>query len=278
MSNRIVIEPGKTGGRYWKDLKTYRGLFFFLAWRDVLVRYKQTAIGVSWSVIRPLLYTGVFVAFGEIFNTGHGTIPRPLIVAAAVLPWQLFATAFAESANSLVGNANLLTKVYFPRIIVPASTLIVSLIDFGIALLLMIVLMIIYGFAPSGNIVFFPLFLLLALVTAAGSGFLIAALNVKYRDFRYIVPFIIQLGVFISPVGFDSARIYASERIPEFAKTLYAMNPMVGVIDGFRWCMLGGDLQIHWNSFIISIGVSVLIFILGIWYFRRVESTFADIV
>lgn len=256
----------------------YKGLFYFLAWRDVLVRYKQTAIGIAWSVLRPLLYTGAFVAFGMIMNVEHGSIPRPLMVVAAILPWQLFATAFSESANSLVGNANLLTKVYFPRIIVPASTLIVSLIDFAIALGLMIILMLCYGFMPSANIVFFPLFLLLALVTAAGAGFLIAALNVKYRDFRYIVPFIVQIGVFISPVGFDSSRIYASEHIPGFLKTLYAMNPMVGVIDGFRWCMLGGDLVINWQSFAISTGISVLLLITGIWYFRKVESTFADIV
>lgn len=278
MSNRVVIEAGKNGGNYWKDLKAYKGLFYFLAWRDVLVRYKQTTIGIAWSVLRPLLQIVVMVGFGVIFNSDHGTIPRPLLVAAAVLPWGLFATAFSESAGSLVGNSNLLTKVYFPRIIVPASTLIVSLIDFAIALALMIILLLIYGYSPTTNLFYFPLFLLLTLFTAAGAGFLVSALNVKFRDFRYIVPFVVQLGFFISPIAYDSSRVYASEKIPEFVKTLYAMNPMVGVIDGFRWCMLGGNLQIHWSAFLTSIGVSVVIFILGVWYFRRVESTFADIV
>jgi lipopolysaccharide transport system permease protein len=279
MSNRIVIEAGKPGGHYWKDLKTYRGLFFFLAWRDVLVRYKQTFIGVAWSVLRPLLTIFAFSGLGFIFNAETSGIPRPLLVAAAVLPWNLFATAFSESANSLVGNANLLTKVYFPRIIVPASTIIVSLIDFCVALVLMVILQLIYGFAPTGNIIFFPLFLLLAILTAAGSGFLIAALNVKYRDFRYVVPFIVQLGLFISPIAFESTTyIYNNPGIPEAVKFIYAMNPMVGVIDGFRWCLLGGDLLIYWPAFYTSIAVSVLIFILGIRYFRRVESSFADFV
>lgn len=278
MSNRIVIEPGKAGGRYWKDLKTYRGLFYFLAWRDVLVRYKQTTIGVAWSVLRPLLMIGAFVMLGKFMHVEAGAVPRPLLIAAAVLPWQLFATAFSEAAGSLVGNANLLTKVYFPRIIVPASTLIVSLIDFCFALVIVIILLFCYGYVPSVNLVFFPLFLLLALFTAAGAGFLISALNVRYRDFRYVVPFIVQLGVFVSPVAFDSAALYDNPNYPEWIKFVYSMNPMVGVIDGFRWCMLGGDLQIHWAPFITSIGVSTFIFILGIWYFRRVESTFADIV
>jgi lipopolysaccharide transport system permease protein len=278
VNNRIVIEPGNTGGSYWKDVKTYRGLFYFLAWRDVLVRYKQTTIGIAWSVLRPLLYTFAFVLLGQFMQAGtSGAIPRALIVAAAVLPWQLFSTAFSESANSLVGNANLITKVYFPRIIVPASSLIVSLIDFGIALVLTFLLMLVYGYAPSIQILFLPLFLILAIVTAAGAGFLVAALNVKYRDFRYIVPFIIQLGIFISPVGFESSRVYQSHAA-DWMKTVYSMNPMVGVIDGFRWCLLGGNLTINWSSFVISAAISVVMLIVGIWYFRRVESSFADIV
>jgi lipopolysaccharide transport system permease protein len=278
LSSRIVIEAGKNGGNYWKDLKSYKGLFYFLAWRDVLVRYKQTTIGIAWAVLRPLLQILAMVGLGVIVNSSHGSIPRPLLVGAAVLPWGLFSTAFSESAGSLVGNANLLTKVYFPRIIVPASTLIVSLIDFAIALGLMIILLMIYGFVPSVNLVYFPLFLFFTIFTAAGAGFFVAALNVKYRDFRYIVPFIVQMGFFVSPIAFDSASVYANPNFPEWVKFLYSMNPMVGVIDGFRWCILGGELQIHWEAFYTSIGVSVLIFITGIWYFRRVESTFADIV
>lgn len=279
MSNKVIIEAGKTGGNYWKDLKTYKGLFYFLAWRDVLVRYKQTAIGVSWSVLRPLLTILAFTGFGIIFKAETGGIPRPLLVAAAVLPWNLFATAFTESANSLVGNANLLTKVYFPRIIVPASSLIVSFIDFCIALVLVIILLFVYGYTPSAHIIFFPLFLLLGIVTAAGAGFFIAALNVRYRDFRYIVPFVVQLGLFISPIAFESRTyIYNNPAVPETLKFIYAMNPMVGVIDGFRWSLLGGDLDINWTAFAISAGISVMLLIFGTWYFRRVESTFADIV
>jgi lipopolysaccharide transport system permease protein len=278
MSNRIVIEAGKSGGNYWKDLKTYRGLFYFLAWRDVLVRYKQTAIGIAWGVLRPLLTIFAFVALGIILDTDTGSIPRPVLIAAGVLPWQLFATTFAESANSLVGNANLLTKVYFPRIIVPASTIIVGLIDFAIALVLMIILLLVYGIVPSGNIVFLPLFLVLAIITSAGVGFLVAALNVKYRDFRYVVPFIVQIGVFISPVGFDSESVYANEKIPEALKFIYSCNPLVGVIDGFRWSLLGGELTIWWPAFLVSTGISLILLIAGIWYFRRVENTFADIV
>lgn len=279
MSNKIVIEAGKSGGKFWKDLKAYRGLFYFLAWRDILVRYKQTSIGIAWSVLRPLLTIVAFTGFGLIFGAETGGIPRPLLVAAAVLPWNLFATAFSESANSLVGNANLLTKVYFPRIIVPASTMIVSLIDFLIALVLVILLLVIYGYAPSGNIIFFPLFVLLALVTAAGSGFLISALNVRYRDFRYVVPFIVQVGLFVSPIAFDSGiYIHNNESLPEWAKFIYSLNPMVGVIDGFRWSLLGGELQIHWNAFSVSAAISVALLFSGIAYFRKVESTFADIV
>jgi len=279
MNNKIVIEAGNSGGNFWKDLKAYRGLFYFLAWRDVLVRYKQTSIGIAWSVLRPLLTIVAFTGFGMIFGADTGGIPRPLLVAAAVLPWNLFATSFVESANSLVGNANLLTKVYFPRIIVPASTLIVSLIDFFIALVILIVLLMVYGFAPSSNIVFFPLFVLLALITAAGAGFLIAALNVRYRDFRYVVPFIVQVGLFVSPIAFDSGvYIHANEEVPTWVKFMYSLNPMVGVIDGFRWALLGGELQIHWNAFIISAVISLVLLFLGIAYFRKVESTFADIV
>lgn len=273
----IIVDANRGDKGYWKEVWRYRGLFYYLAWRDVLVRYKQTFIGVAWSVLRPLLYIGAFLLFGMIFGKEDGPVPNALVIAVGVLPWQLFATAFAESAGSVVGNANLLTKVYFPRIIVPASTLIVALIDFGIALLVLVVLLVVFGFVPSGNVIYFPLFMLLGILTAAGSGFLIAALNVKFRDFRYVVPFIVQIGMFVSPVGFDSNTVYSKD-IPEFFKTLYALNPMVGVIDGFRWCILGDQIPVHWDMLAISAGFSVVLLIIGIWYFRRVESTFADII
>lgn len=273
----IIVDANRGDKGYWKEVWRYRGLFYYLAWRDVLVRYKQTFIGVAWSVLRPLLYIGAFLLFGMIFGKEDGPVPNALVIAVGVLPWQLFATAFAESAGSVVGNANLLTKVYFPRIIVPASTLIVALIDFAIALLVLVVLLVVFGFVPSGNVIYFPLFMLLGILTAAGSGFLIAALNVKFRDFRYVVPFIVQIGMFVSPVGFDSNTVYSKD-IPEFFKTLYALNPMVGVIDGFRWCILGDQIPVHWDMLAISAGFSVVLLIMGIWYFRRVESTFADII
>jgi lipopolysaccharide transport system permease protein len=277
MKSRIVIEAGKTAGNYWKDLKSYRGLFYFLAWRDILVRYKQTSFGIAWSVLRPLLFTFGFVLLRAMSNADSGAVPTVLLVAAAILPWQFFATSFSESANSLVGNANLLTKVYFPRLIVPASTMIVNLIDFSIALVLFFILMIVYGYPPTINMLFLPLFLLLAMIAAAGAGFIIAAMNVKYRDFRYIIPFIVQIGIFVSPVGFDSSLVYNSSK-PEWMKTIFALNPMTGVIDGFRWCLLGGNLSLNVPAFIISTAISLLILIIGIWYFRRVESSFADIV
>jgi lipopolysaccharide transport system permease protein len=273
----IIVDANRSDSGYWKEVWRYRGLFYYLAWRDVLVRYKQTAIGIAWSVLRPLLYIGVFLLFGKIFGKQSGAIPDALIIAAGVLPWQLFATAFSESAGSVVGNANLLTKVYFPRIIVPASTLIVALIDFAVALVVLVIFLIFYGYTPSGNIIFFPAFMLLGIITAAGSGFLIAALNVKYRDFRYVVPFIVQVGMFVTPVGFESSRIYSANVSPILQK-LYALNPMVGVVDGFRWCILGDDIAMHWDMVAISGGFSILILVVGIWYFRRVESTFADIV
>lgn len=277
--HRIVLEPGSSDRRYWQDLWTYRGLFGFLAWRDILVRYKQTAIGVLWSIIRPLLTLGVMAFIGWLFESSvPGDTPRLLLVGAATLPWTFFSTAFSESANSLIANSNLLTKVYFPRLIVPASTVIVCLIDFLISCAILAVLMAAYRHAPGIEILALPLFLLLALVTALGSGLLIAALNVRYRDFRYIVPFIVQFGLYVSPVAFSSADIYGSARIPEALKLLYAMNPMVGVIDGFRWCLLGSSVQLYLPGFALSVGISLLLLAAGIRYFRRTERGFADVI
>ena len=276
---RIVLEPGAAERHYWRDLWNYRGLFGFLAWRDILVRYKQTAIGIAWSVIRPLLTLGVMAFIGWLFSSDlPGNVPRLLLVGAATLPWTFFSTSFSEAAGSLIANSNLLTKVYFPRMIVPASTVIVCLIDFLISFAILLVLMLVYRFTPDIKILLMPLFLLLALITSLGGGLLIAALNVKYRDFRYIVPFIVQFGLYVSPVAFSSADIYGNDRIPQVLKFVYALNPMVGVIDGFRWCILGGETDIYLPGFALSIAISLLLLFLGIRYFRKTERGFADVI
>ena len=276
----VIIEPGRRKTFYWKDLWRFKGLFYYLAWRDILVRYKQTAIGVLWSVLRPLLTIVVFtLVFNKLGNFPSETgVPYAIMVCVGMLPWQFFSSAFSESANSLVANSNLLTKVYFPRLIVPASTVIVCLIDFLISFVILIGLYVFYSYVPDWRILLFPFFLLLATITAMGFGLFIAALNVKYRDFRYVIPFIVQFGLYISPVGFSSNVVYANEHIPQILKYLYALNPMVGVIDGFRWSMLGGSVSLHVPEFLSSIAVSVLFLFVGIWYFRKMERTFADVI
>jgi lipopolysaccharide transport system permease protein len=277
--HRIVIEPGSESANYWKDLWNYRGLFYFLAWRDILVRYKQTAIGIAWSVLRPLLTIFVMAFIGWLFNSNVPSgVPRILLVTAATLPWQFFASAFSEASNSLVVNSNLLTKVYFPRLIVPASTVIVCLIDFLISFVILVGMMFYYKFLPGINIIFLPLFLLLALLTAMGTGLYIAALNVKYRDFRYVIPFIVQFGLYVSPIAFSSSDIYNSAKIPQTVKYIYSLNPMVSVIDGFRWCILGEASPIYFNGFFISILISILFLFIGILYFRKMEKSFADVI
>lgn len=269
----LVIEAGRSERHYWKDLWCYRELFYFLSWRDILVRYKQTAIGVAWSVLRPLMTMIVFtVIFGRLAKFPSEGVPYPIMVFAAMLPWQFFANSLSECSNSLIANANMLTKVYFPRLIVPASAVIVSLADFFISLIIMAGLMAWYGFAPDWRIMTLPLFLLLAFVASFGFGLWFAALNVKYRDFRYVVPFIVQFGLYVSPVGF------ASTVVPEKWRLLYSLNPMVGVIDGFRWAMLGGKAQLYWPGFLLSTGLTLLVFVLGIRYFRGTEKAFADVI
>ncbi|MCE3279647.1 MAG: type transporter [Bacteroidetes bacterium] len=278
--HKIIIEPGTENSNYWRDLWNYRGLFYFLAWRDILVRYKQTVIGILWSVLRPFV---TIVVFTIVFNKlggfpQDGDVPYAIMVCAGMLPWQFFSSAFSESANSLIANSNLLTKVYFPRLIVPASTVIVSLIDFLISFVILIGLFVWYQYVPDWKILLLPLFLLLAMITAMGTGLFIAALNVKYRDFRYVIPFIVQFGLYISPVGFSSSMIYNHENIPQYLKYLYSLNPMVGVIDGFRWCILGDNTALNISGFILSIIISILFLFLGIWYFRKTEKSFADVI
>lgn len=278
--HRIIIEPGTENSNYWKDLWNYRGLFYFLAWRDILVRYKQTVIGILWSILQPLIsivvFTVVFNGLGDFKPEGNAHYA--ILVCAGLLPWQFFSNSFSSSANSLIANSNLLSKVYFPRLIVPASTVIVTLIDFLISFVILVGLFVWFGFMPDWKILMLPLFLILALVTAMGTGMFIAALNVKYRDFKYVIPFIVQFGFFISPVGYSSSVVYNSTKIPEFLKYMYALNPMVGVIDGFRWCIIGGETPLHLQSFLTSIIISIFFLIIGIWYFRKMEKSFADVI
>ncbi len=274
--HEIIIEPGRTEANYWRDLWRFRELFGFLAWRDILVRYKQTAVGVAWAVLRPFLTMLVFVAiFSRVAGMTSTAMPYSILVLAGMLPWQFFATALSEAGSSLVSNSNLITKIYFPRIILPASSIIVALVDFAITLVLLAVLMLWHQFLPSWRIVFLPAFILLALVAALGPGLLITALNVKFRDFRYIIPFVVQFGLYVSPVGFSSDII--AEKFGENARMLYALNPMVGVIDGFRWC-IGDATAFHPASFTISAVFSLVLLWLGIRYFRSTEKTFADVI
>lgn len=273
-SPNLVIEAGKSERRYWTDILRYRELFFFLAWRDILVRYKQTVIGIAWSVIRPLLTMLVFViVFGRIAKLPDNGVPYPILVFTAMLPWQFFANALTDSSTSMLVNANMVSKVYFPRIIMPASSVVVACVDFLISFALLCLLMLIYRFSPSINILALPLFVILAFITALGPGLLFASLNVKYRDFRYIVPFIVQIGLYISPVGFTSTVV------PEQYRLLYNLNPMVGVIDGFRWAVCGaGSFPLYLPGLILSITISITFLALGVWNFRRTERTFADLI
>ena len=269
----LIIEPNRTTGAFFRELLRYRELFYCLAWRDILVRYKQTVIGVAWSVIRPLLTMVVFtVVFGRLARLPSEGVPYPILVFSAMLPWQYFANAMQESSNSLIAESRLISKVYFPRLIVPTSSVIVSAVDFLISLALLGLLMLWYGFAPSPAILLMPFFFLLATLSALGVGYWLSALNVKYRDFRYIVPFLVQFGLYVSPVGFSSSVVPGRWRL------LYSLNPMVGVIDGFRWCVQGTASSLYLPGFLISAAVSVLAFVSGVWFFRRTERFFADFI
>lgn len=267
----IIIEPGRAEKNYWRDLWLFRELFYILSWRDIKVRYKQTAIGAAWSILRPLLTMIIFtVIFGRVAKLPtEGAAPYAIMVYAAMLPWQFFANALGEASNSLIGNTNLITKIYFPRMIIPASSIIVSLVDFAISFALMLILFIWYHFFPPLQILFLPLFIILAFLASFGISLYITALNVKYRDFRYIIPFIVQFGLYVSPVGFSSSIV------PEKWQLLYSLNPMVGIIDGFRWCMLG-EQRMNWQNLLVSCCVIILFLIIGIRYFRKTEKTFAD--
>jgi len=278
MAFEIFIEPGRTEKNYWKDLWRYRELFYILSWRDIKVRYKQTVIGVLWSVLRPLLTMMIFTfVFEQVakFKAPAG-IEYSLLVFAGLLPWQFFSTGLSESSNSLIGNERLISKVYFPRMIIPASSVITTLVDFLISLLLMFVLMALYREAPSINLLLLPLFIIMAFFASFGVGLWLTSLNVKFRDFKHVVPFLVQIGLYISPVAFASSK--ASEIIPEKFRLLYYLNPMAGIIDGFRWCFFGDKMPLYWNGMFLSLGVIIFFLFIGIRTFRRMEKSFADLI
>jgi lipopolysaccharide transport system permease protein len=273
-SEVLIIEPGLAERYYWRDLWRYRELFYVLAWRDISVRYKQTIIGLAWALIRPLLTMLAFtVVFGKIAKLPtEGAAPYALMVFAGLLPWQFFSTALSEASSSLLGNAQLISKVYFPRLIVPTAAVVVSFIDFLISFTILVGLMIWYKFLPSWPIFTLPLFIVMAFLASLGPGLWITALNVKYRDFRYVVPFIVQIGLYVSPVGFSSSLI------PEKWRLLYSLNPVVGVIDGFRWAILGDTSAIYLPGFILNWCVITLFLWFGVHQFRRMEKSFADLI
>jgi lipopolysaccharide transport system permease protein len=271
---QIVLEAGRVEENYWRDLWRYRELFQVLAWRDVAVRYKQTIIGVTWAVVRPVLTMLIFtIIFARIAKLpSEGSAPYPLMVLAGMLPWTFFATALSDASNSLIGSAGLISKIYFPRLIIPTATIVVAFVDLAISFGILGVMMIWYQFWPSWRILLLPFFVLLAFLASLGPGLWVTALNVKYRDFRYVIPFALQLGLYISPVGFSSSVV------PEKWRLLYSLNPIVGVIDGFRWCILDRDSRIYWTGLGISLTAIAFFLWLGIRQFRKMEKTFADLI
>lgn len=267
----FIIEANSVEKRYWLDLWAYRELLFFLSWRDLIVRYKQTILGVAWSLLRPLLTTISFViVFQKVAQLDSGGVPYPVLVLSALIPWQLFSTTLMESSNSLIANSNLLTKVYFPRIIVPLSSVMICLVDTLFSFILLVGFMVYYQMSVGPNIFLIPFFILLAVGCATGAGLFLSALNVRYRDFRYIVPFVVQIGLYLSPVGFSS------EIVPSEWRSVYSLNPMVGIIDGFRWCLFSSNTTLPTSALMSSMVFTVLLLVLGVKYFRRMEKTFAD--
>jgi lipopolysaccharide transport system permease protein len=274
VTHERINEAGRSERHYWRDLRQYRELFQVLAWRDIAVRYKQTVIGAAWALIRPFLTMVVFtVVFGKLAKLpSDGALPYALMVFAGMLPWSFFSTALADASNSIVGNANLISKVYFPRLIVPIAAVMTAFVDFLISFAILVALMIWYQFVPGWQVLLLPVFAAIAFMASLGIGVWITALNVKYRDFRYVIPFIVQLGLYVSPVGFSSSII------PDQWRLVYSLNPLVGVIDGFRWCLLGGESQFYWPGLGLSLGVTAFFLWLGIHQFRKMEKSFADLI
>jgi lipopolysaccharide transport system permease protein len=270
----LIISAQTVEKNYWRDLWGYRELLYFLAWKDILVRYKQTTVGVAWAFLRPIVTISIFTLISNKVAGAApaGEVPTVLLVSAGTLVWSLFATAFADAGNSLVGNASLISKIYFPRLLVPASTLAVGFVDFSIALSILAVLMAWHQYLPDYRVLTLPLFILLALAASLGAGLWIAALTVKYRDFRFIAPFIVQIGFFLSPIFYRSDKFHGIERI------FYSLNPLVGAIDGFRWAVFRGSIPLYWPGLIISIVMSLILVVTAISYFRRTEKSFADMI
>ena len=274
----IWLEAGRTEKHYWLDLWRYRELFLILAWRDIAVRYKQTLVGVTWSLLQPFLTMLIMTfVFGKLAGLhSEGNAPYAIMVFSGMLPWQFFANALFTSGQSLVTNANLVSKIYFPRLIIPASMAMVSLADFLISFLILAVMMVFYHFVPSWRIITLPLFMLLTFITSLGPALIVTALNVKYRDFRFVLPFVIQFGLYLCPVGFSSAIV--REKFGDVVFLLYSLNPMVGVIDGFRWAILGQSSNLNLPGFPISVLLSITLLMVGVRYFRKLERSFADII
>ena len=269
----IILEAGRANQNYWRDVFRYRELFFMLASRDVAVRYKQTVIGVLWAVLRPLLTMMVFtLVFGRIAKLPSDGVPYALLVFSGMVPWYFFSSSVSESSGSLISNSNLLSKVYFPRILVPSSSVLVAAVDFLIAMVLLLLTMLYFGMWPSWRLLTLPLFLTVAFSSSLGIGLWLSALNVRYRDFQFVVPFILQFGLYLSPVGFSSSVV------PPQWTLVYALNPMVGVIDGFRWAILGGDLLLRWDIQAISVLIGLTLLLSGITFFRHFERGMADMI
>jgi lipopolysaccharide transport system permease protein len=272
ISEKLVIEAGRAEQNYWRDLWRYRELLGFLAWRDIKVRYKQAVLGVAWAVLQPAVQTLLLTfVFGKLAKMPDGGVPYPLLVLTGLLPWQLFSSAFSGASNSLVGNSHLISKVYFPRLIVPLSALAVALVDMAILLVLTLPIVAVSGVAPTWRLLLLPLFIVAALVIALGAGLWITALTVKYRDFRFITPFLLQIGLFVTPVG------YRTDFLPNW-RDLLALNPLTGVVNGFRWCLLGGGMDFYVPGFLVSLAMAALLLGTGLWYFRKTERQFADVI
>lgn len=274
----LWLEAGRTEKHYWLDLWRYRELFAILAWRDVAIRYKQTVAGAAWAIVQPFLSMVIMtVIFGKVAGLpSEGAAPYAIMVFAAMLPWQFFANSLTTSSQSLIGNSNLISKVYFPRMIIPTSAVVVACIDLLVSFAILVCLMAFYQFAPNWRVLTLPAFILAGFIAALGPGLIITALNVRYRDVKFVIPFLVQFGMYISPVAYSSELI--RQKFGEKMFMLYSLNPMVGVIDGFRWAIIGGDSQMHMPSFFLSMALAVALLALGVWYFRKTERTFADVI
>jgi len=268
----LVIQAGQADQHYWRDLWRYRELLGFLAWRDIKVRYKQAVLGITWSVIQPAVQTVLLTfVFSKLAKMPDGGVPYPMLVLAGLLPWQLFSSAFGGASNSLVGNAHLISKIYFPRLIVPLSALTVALVDLLILLAITLPVTLLYGIMPTWRLLLLPVFIFLGLLTALGAGLWITALTVKYRDFRFITPFLLQIGLFVTPIG------YRTDFLPNW-RDLLALNPLTGVVNGFRWCLLGVDMDFYASGLVMSVLISAILLGTGLWYFRGTERQFADVI